>query len=247
MATKRRKNTTTKNTTKGTDAAPKEEAPTDAAPKEEAPTDAAPKGEQESATTDPKESFRAERTRILERYREEIGKDSPSTKVLEECQAELRALEAQHKQALLQQDIDALCVEVRAAAAELRFAHSDRVFVLLTFEGGTLASVEGSLKKSRRGGGGSGGGGGRRSSKARDPRLPPEGTVLVAPDGQTEVQFTETAEVYMAGERYASVHMAGKALTGNTVNGYAYFKLGKPGERWDPSRFEWSGGEQPSA
>ena len=121
MSQKRRKNTKPKTTTKGTKETPDKEATQDAA----APQGEAAKDATVTVASAEEQSFQAERQRILERYREEITKSDPSTKVLEELQAELRAVEAKHKASLLQQDIDALCTDVRERVAELSFAHTD--------------------------------------------------------------------------------------------------------------------------
>jgi len=68
--------------------------------------------------------------------------------------------------------------------------------------------------------------------KARDPRLPPAGSVIKREykGAVVEVVAGETGFLWK-GERYGSLSAVAKAACGSHVNGFAFFRLGKKEER----------------
>jgi hypothetical protein len=69
-----------------------------------------------------------------------------------------------------------------------------------------------------------------RSARARHPRLPPPGTLLIRPyRGATlEVRILEHGFVYQ-GQVYASLSAVAKTITGTHCSGYRFFRLLPPG------------------
>jgi len=65
------------------------------------------------------------------------------------------------------------------------------------------------------------------ASSARDPRIPPPGTVLVRHFGDRDYRVTVTDEGFMLGRhRYRSLSAVAKAITGKHWNGFLFFGLG---------------------
>lgn len=61
---------------------------------------------------------------------------------------------------------------------------------------------------------------------ARDPRIPPPGTVLVRHFGDRDYRVTVTDEGFMLGRyRYRSLSAVAKAITGKHWNGFLFFGL----------------------
>ena len=61
---------------------------------------------------------------------------------------------------------------------------------------------------------------------ARDPRIPPVGTVLVRHFGDRDYRVTVTDEGFMLGRhRYRSLSAVAKAITGKHWNGFLFFGL----------------------
>jgi hypothetical protein len=66
----------------------------------------------------------------------------------------------------------------------------------------------------------------RPASRARDPRIPPTGTVLVRHFGDRDYRVTVTDEGFMLGRhRYRSLSAVAKAITGKHWNGFLFFGL----------------------
>lgn len=67
----------------------------------------------------------------------------------------------------------------------------------------------------------------QRKDGTRDPRLPEPGTKRTKIHKGTEhtLEFTEGNGVLLDGTEYGSVSSAAKHLTGNAVNGFAFFNL----------------------
>ena len=64
------------------------------------------------------------------------------------------------------------------------------------------------------------------ASSARDPRIPPTGTVLVRHFGDRDYRVTVTDEGFMLGRhRYRSLSAVAKAITGKHWNGFLFFGL----------------------
>ena len=64
------------------------------------------------------------------------------------------------------------------------------------------------------------------ASRARDPRIPPTGTVLVRHFGDRDYRVTVTADGFMLGKhRYRSLSAVAKAITGKHWNGFLFFGL----------------------
>lgn len=64
------------------------------------------------------------------------------------------------------------------------------------------------------------------ASRARDPRIPPPGTVLVRQFGDRDYRVTVTDEGFMLGRhRYRSLSAVAKAITGKHWNGFLFFGL----------------------
>ena len=62
------------------------------------------------------------------------------------------------------------------------------------------------------------------ASRARDPRIPPPGTVLVRHFGDRDYRVTVTDEGFMLGRhRYCSLSAVAKAITGKHWNGFLFF------------------------
>jgi hypothetical protein len=62
--------------------------------------------------------------------------------------------------------------------------------------------------------------------RARDPRIPPAGTVLVRHCGDRDYRVTVTDEGFMLGRhRYRSLSAVAKAITGKHWNGFLFFGL----------------------
>ncbi len=65
------------------------------------------------------------------------------------------------------------------------------------------------------------------ASRARDPRIPPAGTVLVRHFGDRDYRVTVTDDGFMLGKhRYRSLSAVAKAITGKHWNGFLFFGLG---------------------
>jgi len=63
---------------------------------------------------------------------------------------------------------------------------------------------------------------------ARDPRIPPAGTVLVRHFGDRDYRVTVTDEGFMLGRhRYRPLSAVAKAITGKHWNGFLFFRLGE--------------------
>ena len=66
----------------------------------------------------------------------------------------------------------------------------------------------------------------RPASHARDPRIPPAGTVLVRHFDDRDYRVTVTDEGFMLGRhRYRSLSAVAKAITGKHWNGFLFFGL----------------------
>ena len=66
----------------------------------------------------------------------------------------------------------------------------------------------------------------QHASRARDPRIPPLGTVLVRHFGDRDYRVTVTDEGFMLGRhRYRSLSAVAKAITGKHWNGFRFFGL----------------------
>ena len=66
----------------------------------------------------------------------------------------------------------------------------------------------------------------RPASRARDPRIPPSGTVLVRHFGDRDYRVTVTDKGFMLGKhRYRSLSRVAKAITGKHWNGFLFFGL----------------------
>ena len=64
------------------------------------------------------------------------------------------------------------------------------------------------------------------AESARDPRIPPAGTVLVRHFGDRDHRVTVTGEGFMLGRhRYRSLSAVAKAITGKHWNGFLFFGL----------------------
>ena len=64
------------------------------------------------------------------------------------------------------------------------------------------------------------------ASRARDPRIPPAGTVLVRHFGDRDYRVTVTDEGFLLGRhRYRSLSAVAKAITGKHWNGFRFFGL----------------------
>ena len=64
------------------------------------------------------------------------------------------------------------------------------------------------------------------ASSARDPRIPPTGTVLARHFGDRDYRVTVTDEGFMLGRhRYRSLSAVAKAITGKHWNGFLFFGL----------------------
>ena len=64
------------------------------------------------------------------------------------------------------------------------------------------------------------------AESARDPRIPPAGTVLVRHFGDRDYRVTVTDEGFMLGRhRYRSLSAVAKAITGKHWNGFMFFGL----------------------
>ena len=64
------------------------------------------------------------------------------------------------------------------------------------------------------------------AESARDPRIPPAGTVLVRHFGDRDYRVTVTDEGFMLGRhRYRSLSAVAKAITGKHWNGFLFFGL----------------------
>ncbi|MFM7808788.1 MAG: DUF2924 domain-containing protein [Planctomycetota bacterium] len=64
------------------------------------------------------------------------------------------------------------------------------------------------------------------ASSARDPRIPPPGTVLVRHFGDRDYRMTVTADGFMRGRhRYGSLSAVAKAITGMHWNGFLFFGI----------------------
>ncbi|MFN5560408.1 MAG: DUF2924 domain-containing protein [Opitutaceae bacterium] len=62
--------------------------------------------------------------------------------------------------------------------------------------------------------------------RARDPRIPPAGTVLVRHFGDRDYRVTVPADGFMLGRhRYRSLSAVAKAITGKHWNGFLFFEL----------------------
>jgi len=64
------------------------------------------------------------------------------------------------------------------------------------------------------------------AESARDPRIPPTGTVIVRHFGDRDYRVTVTDEGFMLGRhRYRSLSAVAKAITGKHWNGFLFFGL----------------------
>ena len=64
------------------------------------------------------------------------------------------------------------------------------------------------------------------ASRARDPRIPPSGTVLLRHFGDRDYRVTVTDKGFMLGRhRYRSLSRVAKAITGKHWNGFLFFGL----------------------
>jgi Protein of unknown function (DUF2924) len=69
---------------------------------------------------------------------------------------------------------------------------------------------------------------GQMDDEARDPRLPPAGSILARRyKGQTVEVIIENNGFRFGGELYRSLSAVARAITGSHVNGFQFFRLGR--------------------